>query len=129
VGEILMAEHYYYQDDGYLALEEEPVDISEATPRILLMGGRRSGKSSLAGVVFNKLPPHEALFMESTGQLDIKYVANNAFVQFQVWDFPGNFDFEREELVYAGQIVSAEVGGIRLVWRRVCVFDSLWWTL
>ncbi len=41
--------------------EDEPVDIgaTAATPRILLMGARRSGKSSMAGVVFHKMPPHE----------------------------------------------------------------------
>ena len=25
--------------------------------------------------------------------MDIKYVANNALVQFQIWDFPGDFEF------------------------------------
>lgn len=24
--------------------------------------------------------------------LDIKYVANNEFAQFQIWDFPGDYD-------------------------------------
>ena len=65
-----MANEEYY-DDGY-ALEEEPVDISETTPRIFLMGSRRTGKSSLVQTVFNKMPPHETLFMQSTGHLDIK---------------------------------------------------------
>ena len=58
----------------------------------------------MAGVVFQKMPPHETLFMDSASGLDIKYVANNAFVQFQIWDFPGDFDFERDELVYGDQV-------------------------
>eukprot|EP00614_Pseudopedinella_elastica_P018388 CAMPEP_0172646816 /NCGR_PEP_ID=MMETSP1068-20121228/240431_1 /TAXON_ID=35684 /ORGANISM="Pseudopedinella elastica, Strain CCMP716" /LENGTH=453 /DNA_ID=CAMNT_0013461081 /DNA_START=168 /DNA_END=1530 /DNA_ORIENTATION=+ len=94
--------------DGY-ALDEPMVDISETTPRILLMGSRRSGKSSMAGVVFQKMPPHETLFMDSTSALSIKYVANNPFVQFQIWDFPGDFDFAREELIYGGQAVSPQL--------------------
>lgn len=54
------------------------------------------------------MSPHETLFLESTNNLDIKYIANNSFVQFQIWDFPGDFDF-KDELVYAGQIVSEEM--------------------
>jgi Ras-related GTP-binding protein C/D len=77
-------------------------------PRILLMGPRRSGKSSIQRVVFYKMSPHETLFLESTNQLDIKYVANNAFVQFQIWDFPGDFDF-RGDLVYGGQVISEQM--------------------
>ena len=50
------------------------------------MGSRRSGKSSMSHVVFHKMPPHETFFMEGTGALDVKYVANNALVQFQVSD-------------------------------------------
>jgi Ras-related GTP-binding protein C/D len=52
-------ENYEEYGDGYLP-EEDPVDITEsATPRILMMGSRRSGKSSMSGVVFHKMPPHE----------------------------------------------------------------------
>jgi Ras-related GTP-binding protein C/D len=77
-------------------------------PRVLLMGPRRCGKTSIQRVVFYKMSPHETLFLESTNQLDIKYVANNAFVQFQIWDFPGDFDF-RGDLVYGGQVISDEM--------------------
>ncbi len=35
-------------------------------PRILLMGPRRSGKTSIERVVFHKMSPHETLFLEST---------------------------------------------------------------
>lgn len=40
------------------------------------------------------MSPHETLFLESTTALDIKYIANNPFVQFQIWDFPGDYDFK-----------------------------------
>lgn len=54
----------------------------------------RSGKSSIQRVVFHKMSPHETLFLEGTNSLDIKYIANNSFVQFQIWDFPGDYDFK-----------------------------------
>mmetsp|Transcript_11010 Transcript_11010/g.18181 ORF Transcript_11010/g.18181 Transcript_11010/m.18181 type:complete len:363 (-) Transcript_11010:291-1379(-) len=85
-----------YEDDGAISVANKP--------RILVMGARRSGKSSIQRVVFNKMSPHETLFLESTSDLDIKLVANNPFVQFQIWDFPGDYDF-RGDLVYGGQLI------------------------
>lgn len=41
----------------------------DAKPRLLLMGLRRSGKSSIASVVFHKMPPNETLFLESTTRI------------------------------------------------------------
>ena len=69
-------------------------ESGDTRPRILMMGPRRSGKSSIQRVVFQKMPPHETLFLEGSSGLDIKYVANNHLTQFQIWDFPGDFDFE-----------------------------------
>ena len=37
-----------------------------AAPRIVLMGSRRSGKTSMERVVFGKMSPHETLFVAST---------------------------------------------------------------
>ena len=37
-----------------------------AMPRILLLGLKRSGKSSILKVVFNKMSPHETRHLEST---------------------------------------------------------------
>jgi Ras-related GTP-binding protein C/D len=42
---------------------------TKGTPRLLLMGQRRSGKSSISSVVFHKLPPSETLFLESTARV------------------------------------------------------------
>jgi Ras-related GTP-binding protein C/D len=99
--------------EGYA---EEPLDLGDGTPKILLMGARRSGKSSMAGVVFSKMPPHETMFMDQdngdrhgefsgSSFLDVKHVANNAFVQFQVWDFPGDFVCGEDELIYGGKVM------------------------
>jgi len=67
--------------------------VSENKPRILLMGLRKSGKSSIQKVVFHKMSPNETLFLESTSKIIKNDIANSSFVQFQVWDFPGQVDF------------------------------------
>jgi Ras-related GTP-binding protein C/D len=55
------------------------------------MGQRRSGKSSIANVVFHKLPPSETLFLETTYR--IKKESMHSFMDFQVWDLPGHLDY------------------------------------
>lgn len=115
-----------------LGIAAEDMRAAETSkPRILLMGLRRSGKSSIQKVVFQKMSPHETLFLESTNKIikngnfgDVIYyiyicsiffvmnartfslryeynkniknvldISNNSFVQFQIWDFPGQIDF------------------------------------
>lgn len=53
------------------------------------------------------MSPHETLFLESTNGLDIKFIANNSFVQFQIWDMPGFYDFH-DGILYGGQTYTAE---------------------
>ncbi|XP_077989975.1 ras-related GTP-binding protein C-like isoform X2 [Glandiceps talaboti] len=65
----------------------------DSKPRILLMGLRRSGKSSIQKVVFHKMSPNETLFLESTNKIVKDDINNSSFVQFQIWDFPGQIDF------------------------------------
>ena len=57
------------------------------------MGKKKSGKSSIQKVVFHKMSPNETLFLESTSKLVKNDISNSSFVQFQVWDFPGQLDF------------------------------------
>jgi len=79
---------------------------SEIKPRILLMGLRRSGKSSIQKVVFHKMSPNETLFLESTNKIVKDDISNSTFVQFQIWDFPGQIDFFDptfdSELIFGG---------------------------
>lgn len=51
----------------------------------------RSGKSSITSVVFHKMPPQETLFLESTTR--IQKDSMRSFMDFQVWDFPGQLDY------------------------------------
>ena len=55
------------------------------------MGQRRSGKSSILSVVFHKMPPQETLFLESTTKIEKD--ALHSFMDFQIWDFPGQLDY------------------------------------
>ncbi|XP_044735216.1 ras-related GTP-binding protein C [Chrysoperla carnea] len=84
-------------DFGYGTLDGENEanlpPASEQKPRILLMGLRRSGKSSIQKVVFHKMSPNETLFLGSTNKIVKDDIANSSFVQFQIWDFPGQVDF------------------------------------
>ncbi|CAJ0942363.1 unnamed protein product [Ranitomeya imitator] len=137
------------KDFGYGADESEMDETSTASdskPRILLMGMRRSGKSSIqkdgnqgkhrvtkrgpalsypmftlvtgivgrwravcvtalqrpnsdaaairiVTVVFHKMSPNETLFLESTNKIYKDDISNSSFVNFQIWDFPGQVDF------------------------------------
>lgn len=74
---------------------EGPGDSSgeQDKTKILLMGLRRSGKSSIQKVVFHKMSPNETLFLESTNKIQKDDVANSSFVQFSIWDFPGQIDY------------------------------------
>ncbi|TNN24268.1 Ras-related GTP-binding protein D [Liparis tanakae] len=65
----------------------------EVKPCILLMGLRRSGKSSIQKGVFHKMSPSETLFLESTNKICREDVSSSSFVSFQIWDFPGQINF------------------------------------
>ncbi|KAG8444768.1 hypothetical protein GDO86_009804 [Hymenochirus boettgeri] len=88
----------FMEEDQGSEGEEEVLDFTdpfstEVKPRILLMGLRRSGKSSIQKVVFHKMSPNETLFLESTNKICREDVSSSSFVNFQIWDFPGQIDF------------------------------------
>ncbi|TRY84637.1 hypothetical protein DNTS_001361 [Danionella cerebrum] len=80
------------KDFGYGEEEGDSIDdspsSSDSKPRILLMGLRRSGKSSI-----QKMSPNETLFLESTNKIYKDDISSSSFVNFQIWDFPGQVDF------------------------------------
>ncbi|CCW63285.1 unnamed protein product [Phytomonas sp. EM1] len=63
-----------------------------ALPKVLLMGLRKSGKSSIQKVVFEGMQPHESVNLPTTVQPTKRTVHSNDFVTFDVWDFPGQND-------------------------------------
>ncbi|KAJ3188967.1 hypothetical protein HDU85_004684 [Gaertneriomyces sp. JEL0708] len=79
-----------YEPAGFS--EGDGLDLSDTEkPRLLLMGLRRSGKSSIQRVVFHKMSPNETLFLESTTKIQKDDIIS--FIDFQIWDFPGQLDF------------------------------------
>ena len=65
--------------------------ISEL-PRILLMGPRRGGKTSIQRVIFHKTSPHETLFrLEATQSIERAVVDHTPLCRFTIWDFPGDY--------------------------------------
>eukprot|EP00529_Nitzschia_sp_RCC80_P022743 CAMPEP_0113510128 /NCGR_PEP_ID=MMETSP0014_2-20120614/37959_1 /TAXON_ID=2857 /ORGANISM="Nitzschia sp." /LENGTH=486 /DNA_ID=CAMNT_0000406035 /DNA_START=96 /DNA_END=1556 /DNA_ORIENTATION=+ /assembly_acc=CAM_ASM_000159 len=77
-------------------------------PRVLLMGPRRGGKTSIQRVVFQKMSPHETLFrLEATQGVERAVVDHTPLCRFTVWDFPG--DYYGEDLDYG---VPPENGGL-----------------
>ena len=39
------------------------------------------------------MSPNETLFLESTNKILKEDITNSSFVQFSIWDFPGQIDF------------------------------------
>uniref|UniRef100_A0A1I8A5U0 GTP-binding protein n=1 Tax=Steinernema glaseri TaxID=37863 RepID=A0A1I8A5U0_9BILA len=60
-------------------------------PKIVIMGQRRSGKTSIKKVVFQKMSPNETLFCESTSRITSESV-RNSFIKFETIEFPGQID-------------------------------------
>ena len=81
------------EDYDYNFIDEfEHATSKPNIPRILLMGPRRSGKTSIQRVVFQKMSPHETLFrLESTNKIVKTMVDHTTLCRFQVWDFPGDY--------------------------------------
>mmetsp|Transcript_24424 Transcript_24424/g.35891 ORF Transcript_24424/g.35891 Transcript_24424/m.35891 type:complete len:351 (+) Transcript_24424:159-1211(+) len=79
----------------------------DGTTRILFMGPRRSGKTSIDRVIFQNMSPHETLFLEATNSCDINNTLSNRLVQFQTWDFGGDLNLSTD-VQYMGNDISFE---------------------
>lgn len=74
-------------------------------PRVLIMGPKMAGKTSVFKVVFHKMTPHETLFLEPTTQPVKHDVTNSSLFQFQVIDFPGSDDASDQHLQQCASLV------------------------
>ncbi|KAJ7261756.1 Gtr1/RagA G protein conserved region-domain-containing protein [Mycena haematopus] len=59
-----------------------------ARTKILLLGQRRSGKTSIKEVLFNGLPPKQTFYLETTMRI-VKH-AYDTVTPLEIWDCPGN---------------------------------------
>eukprot|EP00927_Polykrikos_kofoidii_P007543 TRINITY_DN13104_c0_g1_i1.p1 TRINITY_DN13104_c0_g1~~TRINITY_DN13104_c0_g1_i1.p1 ORF type:complete len:351 (-),score=69.74 TRINITY_DN13104_c0_g1_i1:62-1114(-) len=71
--------------------EEIPMDDA---PKVLLCGPHKAGKTSILKVVFQKMSPHETLFLETTPKVDPMPIVRNMLLRFKVMDFPGSTKFD-----------------------------------
>ena len=95
--------------------------VAEGESRIVFMGPRRSGKSSIERVVFHKMSPHETLFLETTQSVDINLV-NNDLIRFQTWDFGGDLSLHDKVAYGDGEMSQEDI--FRLCNTLVYVIDA-----
>ncbi|GAA6058777.1 hypothetical protein JCM10212_001893 [Sporobolomyces blumeae] len=89
--------------------DDAPLDHVDAhgrrKPRVLLMGPRSGGKSSIRKVVFEGMAPSDTLFIEKTKKSSSEDL--NSFLSMRMWDLPGgqldpeqlNLSFEETDAV------------------------------
>lgn len=70
---------------------------------ICIMGMPKSGKTSIAKVVFQKMSPHETFFLTQTNSIEMQPVQNNDNIQFNVVDFPANVQFKADVAQHISQ--------------------------
>ncbi|CAE7706915.1 RRAGC [Symbiodinium sp. KB8] len=63
---------------------------SEDVGKVVMCGLPRCGKTSISKVVFQKLSPHESLFLESGIKLETFTIVHNSLLRLKLVDFPGN---------------------------------------
>lgn len=57
---------------------------------MILCGPHRAGKTSIARTVFQKMSPHETMFLEETPKVEILSFDRNPLMRFKILDVPGN---------------------------------------
>ena len=90
--------------------DDEYGDASAGSrPTIVIMGLKRSGKTSIRKVVFQKMSPNETLFVESTARVtneckplqkryfllasaNKRLAVTDSFIDFETIEFPGQMD-------------------------------------
>ncbi|CAB3405998.1 unnamed protein product [Caenorhabditis bovis] len=81
-----------HSDDGeeedYPYGIDEKDEGSEPRPTVILMGKKRSGKTSIRKVVFQKMSPNETMFVESTARVTKENICSS-FINFETIEFPG----------------------------------------
>ncbi|GHJ85717.1 hypothetical protein NliqN6_2119 [Naganishia liquefaciens] len=61
--------------------------------KILLLGGTKSGKTSIVKTVFDGLNPNRAMWIEMTRE--IAKTTYDSIIPLEIWDTPGSFDIQK----------------------------------
>ncbi|GAB7359846.1 hypothetical protein MBLNU230_g7374t2 [Neophaeotheca triangularis] len=78
-----------------LAKEQRRPVRRKGSPRLLLLGQKRSGKSSIQNVVFQKLPPAETLYLDSTHKMETSTMSS--FLTFEATEIPSHISITGKE--------------------------------
>ena len=77
--------------------EQDKVLWRDDVPKIVVCGLKRSGKSSILRVLFNKLSPHEAGYIEPTPQPCFLALGDNPLLNVRIAEIPGCWTWEESE--------------------------------
>ena len=68
----------------------------DSVPKIVVAGLKKSGKSSILRVLFNKVSPHEACYLEPTMNPTFLPIAPNPLLNVRIAEIPGNWSWGDE---------------------------------
>lgn len=77
--------------------EQDKTLWKDSVPKIVVCGLKRSGKSSILRVLFNKLSPHEAGYIEPTHQPTFLPLSGNPLLNFRIAEIPGSWSWEESD--------------------------------
>lgn len=77
--------------------EQEKSVWTNGVPKIVVAGLKRAGKSSILRVLFNKLSPHEASYIETTSHPSFLPLSGNPLLNVHIAEIPGNWSWEESE--------------------------------
>ncbi|KAF7968799.1 hypothetical protein HWV62_29266 [Athelia sp. TMB] len=69
-------------------VEDKGVPAGVQRTKILLLGLRRAGKTSILNVLFNKLAPKQSFYLETTMRITKHTI--DTVIPLEIWDCPGN---------------------------------------
>ena len=91
------------------------MDTPRADPRrVVLLGPRRAGKTSLLKVVYDSVPPNDTLFLPPTTRLQKREL--DIFQELEVWDMPGS---TLQQFSKHGPNTSTPAEANGILWREV----------
>ncbi|KAM5537166.1 hypothetical protein V8D89_009099 [Ganoderma adspersum] len=64
--------------------------------KILLLGMRRSGKSSIKGVLFDDTPPRETFYLDATNHITKHHF--DTIIPLEIWDCPGDIALDAVDI-------------------------------
>ncbi|KAH7884396.1 Gtr1/RagA G protein conserved region-domain-containing protein [Phlebopus sp. FC_14] len=76
------------QQQSYFNVVKPKKNGSVHRTKILVLGTRRSGKTSILQVLFNNLPPKQVFYIEPT--MRVTKHAFDTIIPLEIWDCPGN---------------------------------------